>query len=83
MLTAAQFLAISLSLLGQRPASDSFPAHRVIGNVYHVGSRDLASYLIATPEGHILINSGFEETVPLIRDAVKSLGFKMEVRGCG
>ena len=45
-----------------------FPAHKVIGNVYYVGSKDLASYLITTPEGHILINSGFEETVPLIRD---------------
>jgi metallo-beta-lactamase class B len=49
----------------------------VIGNVYYVGSRDLASYLITTPEGHILINSGFEKTVPLIQAAVESLGFKM------
>ncbi len=40
-------------------------------------SKDLASYLIATPEGHILINSGFEKTVPLIQKSVESLGFKM------
>src|SRR6187399_2766002 len=66
-------------LLGQVGAAyQSFPAHKVIGNVYYVGSKDLATYLITTPEGHLLINSGFEETVPLIRDAVEKLGFKMK-----
>jgi len=59
-------------------ADEPFPAHRVIGNVYYVGSKALASYLITTPEGHILINSSFEETVPLIRVAVESLGFKLQ-----
>src|SRR5436190_8653633 len=54
-----------------------YPAHKVVGNVYYVGSEALATYLITTPEGHILINSGFEETVPLIRSSVESLGFKM------
>jgi len=58
-------------------ADGPFPAHRVIGNVYYVGSKELASYLITTPDGHMLINSSFEETVPLIRGAVESLGFKM------
>ncbi len=59
--------------------SDSpFPAHQVAGNTYYVGSHELASYLITTPEGHFLINSSFEETVPLIRGAVESLGFKMK-----
>src|SRR5262245_25542287 len=57
---------------------ESFPAHRVAGNTYYVGSKELASYLITTPEGHFLINSSFEETVPLIRGAVESLGFKMK-----
>src|SRR5689334_4785690 len=57
-------------------ADEPFPAHRVIGNVYYVGSKALASYLITTPDGHILINSSFEEAVPLIRVAVESLGFK-------
>jgi metallo-beta-lactamase class B len=56
---------------------ETFPSFRIIGNVYYVGSKDLASYLITTPEGHILINSGFEETVPLIRAGVESLGFQM------
>src|SRR4030081_359533 len=50
--------------------------YRVIGNVYYVGSKDLASYLITTPQGHILINSSLQRTVPLIRKSVESLGFK-------
>ncbi len=53
-----------------------FPAHKVIGNMYFVGSEQLGSFLITTPEGHILINSDYEETVPVIRAAVEKLGFK-------
>ncbi len=53
-----------------------FPPHKVIGNLYYVGSEQLASFLITTPEGHILINSDFETTVPVIRAAVEKLGFK-------
>lgn len=58
-------------------ADKPFPAHRVIGNVYYVGSDELATYLITTPDGHLLINSGFDETVPLIQASVESLGFKI------
>ena len=53
-----------------------FPAHKVIGNVYYVGSSELASFLITTPQGHFLINSDFEATVPVIRASVEKLGFK-------
>src|SRR5689334_1646604 len=53
-----------------------FPAHKIIGNMYFVGSEQLGSFLITTPEGHILINSDYEETVPVIRSAVEKLGFK-------
>jgi metallo-beta-lactamase class B len=70
-------LAVAIAAVGQVDWFDPFPAHCVVGNVYYVGSKDLASYLITTPEGHILINSGFERTVPLIRKSVESLGFKM------
>jgi metallo-beta-lactamase class B len=56
--------------------SEPFPPHHVIGNVYYVGTRGLASYLITTPEGHILINSGMETSPPLIRRSVEKLGFK-------
>jgi metallo-beta-lactamase class B len=54
-----------------------FPPHRIGDNLYYVGSRGLASYLITTKEGHILINASFERTVPMIRTNVEKLGFKM------
>jgi metallo-beta-lactamase class B len=53
-----------------------FPPHKVIGNIYYVGSEQLATFLITTPQGHILINSDFESTVPVIRAAVEKLGFR-------
>ena len=53
-----------------------FPPHKVIGNVYFVGTTELGSFLITTPEGHILINSDFETTVPVIRASVEKLGFR-------
>jgi metallo-beta-lactamase class B len=53
-----------------------FPPHKVVGNVYFVGTAELGSFLITTPEGHILINSDFETTVPLIRASVEKLGFR-------
>jgi metallo-beta-lactamase class B len=56
--------------------SKPFPPHQVIGNVYFVGTANLGTYLITTPEGHILINTDFEETVPVIRAGVEKLGFK-------
>ena len=49
---------------------------RIAGNLYYVGSKDLASYLIVTPQGDILINSSLEASVPLIRSSVERLGFK-------
>jgi metallo-beta-lactamase class B len=55
-----------------------FPPHKVIGNVYYVGSEQLASFLITTPAGHILVNSSFETTVPVIRAAVEKLGFRFD-----
>ena len=54
-----------------------FPAFKLIGNVYWVGTYDLSTYLITTDAGHILINTGFEDTVPLIVEGVEKLGFKM------
>jgi metallo-beta-lactamase class B len=51
---------------------------RVIGNIYYVGASDVSSFLITTPEGHILLDSGVAETVPLIREGVETLGFRFE-----
>jgi metallo-beta-lactamase class B len=48
---------------------------RIADNLYYVGSRDLASYLVTTPRGDILINSNLESSVPQIRHSVEQLGF--------
>jgi len=56
--------------------TEAFPAFRIAGNLYYVGSKGLANYLITTPQGHILINSDLEANVPLIRASIESLGFK-------
>ena len=59
-------LALTMAAVGQGPAEwyEPFPAHKVIGNVYYVGSKDLATYLITTPDGHILINSVLSARFP-------------------
>lgn len=56
--------------------TEPFPPFKIADNLYYVGSKGLASYLITTPEGHILINSDLEESVPLLRASVEKLGFK-------
>ena len=56
--------------------TEPFPAFRIAGNLYYVGTKGVASYLVTTPEGHILINSNLEAGVPLLRTSVESLGFK-------
>ena len=48
---------------------------RIAENLYYVGSKDLASYLVVTPKGDILINSNLESSPPLIQKSVEQLGF--------
>jgi len=55
-----------------------FPPHKIAGNLYYVGSESLASFLVATPEGHILINTNWEDGVPNLRKSVEDLGFDFE-----
>jgi len=73
-------LALAFFKNGASPPQDDwtqpFPAFRVAGNLYYVGSKGLASYLITSSQGHILINSDLEANVPMIRASVESLGFK-------
>lgn len=52
------------------------PPHKIIGNLYYVGTESLGSFLVSTPDGLILINSDYERNVPTIRDSVEKLGFK-------
>jgi metallo-beta-lactamase class B len=72
------FGSVGVPLLAQANSdwNEPFPPHRVIGNVYFVGTKGLASYLITTPEGSILVNSSLESSVPMIRASVEKLGFK-------
>jgi metallo-beta-lactamase class B len=56
--------------------TEPFPPFRIAGDLYYVGSKGLASYLITTSQGHILINSSLKASVPLIRASVEKLGFK-------
>ena len=52
------------------------PAFTIAGNLHYVGSKGLASYLVTTPEGHVLLNPSLEANVPLIRKSVEDLGYK-------
>jgi metallo-beta-lactamase class B len=74
----AVMLSLSASVLAQSDPewTQPFPPHHIVGNVYYVGSKGLASYLITTSEGNILINSSLETSVPLIRDSIEKLGFR-------
>src|SRR5437879_7745565 len=78
------FAAALVAVIGFASTSDAqddpewtqpFPPFKIAGNLYYVGSKGLANYLIATPQGHILINSDLEANVPMIKDSVEKIGF--------
>jgi metallo-beta-lactamase class B len=76
-------IAILATAIGALAASNPdwtrpFPGHRVVGNVYYVGTYDLACFLITTPQGNILINTGLDGSVPMIKSSIESLGFKFK-----
>jgi metallo-beta-lactamase class B len=82
---ATRLLGVFLTVVGgartlraqSDPAwSEPFPSFRIAGNLYYVGTRGLASYLITTSQGHILINSDLAANVPLIQASVAKLGFR-------
>ena len=69
------------SILSRNMGTDAdqttaFPPHKIIGNIYYVGTRTLSSFLIVTPQGNILIDSTYERNVPTIEKSVAQLGFK-------
>ena len=53
-----------------------FPSYRVIDDIYYVGSNEIAQFLITTPAGHILLDTGFAASVPRLRENIESLGFR-------
>lgn len=85
LLVASQSVPSLTGSMGQAPYTKATPEwnqpvkpFRIIGNIYYVGASEVSSFLITTPNGHILLDSGFAETVPLIADGIKQLGFKIE-----
>ena len=58
--------------------TEPFPPFRIAGNLYYVGSKGLANFLITTPQGNILINSDLEANVPLIQASIEKLGFQFK-----
>jgi metallo-beta-lactamase class B len=75
---ALLILGLSLQPGGATPPewTRSFPPFRIAGNLYYVGSEDLAAFLIVTPRGNILINSNLASSPPLIRKSISALGFR-------
>jgi metallo-beta-lactamase class B len=72
--TAAELFQRNIGTKQQQDTA--FTPHKIIGNLYYVGTEALGSFLISTPQGLILINSDYERTVPVIRGSVEKLGFK-------
>jgi metallo-beta-lactamase class B len=72
------FFAASAALFAQGNADwhREFPAFKIAGNLYYVGTADLAVYLIATPQGNILINTDFKQDVPAVKKSIEQLGFQ-------
>src|ERR1041385_4056222 len=56
--------------------NDPFPPHKIMDNMYYVGTKELASFLFVTPQGSILMNSNYDSSVPVIKASVEKLGFK-------
>lgn len=65
-------------LPGQEKYTRPYEPFRVVGNLYYVGTYDLAVFLITTPQGHMLINTGVNDSAPYIRASVEKLGFKYQ-----
>ena len=88
-MTRRSFGYVVLALIGTAAVSAQYfpyepdwnrpaPPHRVIDNVYFVGTTELGAFVVTTPRGHILIDPGFDETAPLIRTSMRTLGLAYE-----
>jgi len=77
------WVACALPLCGQYAAATAewnqpVEPVRIVGNLYYVGASGVSAYLVATPEGHILIDTGYRETAPIIESNLRKLGFRLE-----
>lgn len=50
---------------------------RIAGNIYYVGTYDLAAYLIVTQAGDILIDGGLPESADQVEKNITTLGFRI------
>lgn len=83
LFTCASFIICICTVQGQATKEEQLRNRpvvpfKIIENIYYVGASDITAYLITTPSGHILIDSGFFETVPQIIRNIAKLGFKLE-----
>src|SRR5947208_2407388 len=69
-------LILSRNMGTPEDQTTAWTPHKIIGNIYYVGTRTLSSFLIVTPQGNILINSTYERNVPTIKKSLMQLGFK-------
>ncbi len=78
MRLAFPFLAAAAALFSQGNADwhRELPGFKIAGNLYYVGTADLAVYLINTPQGNILINTDYKQDLPAIKKSIAQLGFK-------
>jgi metallo-beta-lactamase class B len=76
-LAVAMLAVVPVHARSQGGFDDPFPAHQVMDNLYFVGTAGLGTYLVTTPEGHILINTDYERTIPLIESSMQTLGFDL------
>jgi metallo-beta-lactamase class B len=85
ILLATLSLAITTATIAQKVQepkvtnaewSKPYQPFRIVGNLYYVGTYDLACYLITTPKGNILINTGLASSATQIKENIKTLGFK-------
>jgi metallo-beta-lactamase class B len=77
-LLAAASIALGQTDPTSRSMNEPVSPFRIAGNLYYVGAKEVASFLITTPQGHILLDGGFAETAPQIERNMAQLGFKTE-----
>ena len=75
-LSAMSQPAVTVQLKPQDQYVRPFPPFHIVGNLYYVGTYDLAVYLITTPQGHLLINTGVNDSASVIKANVEKIGFR-------
>jgi metallo-beta-lactamase class B len=74
----AAFLLVSGSAARQQPDPTAVAPFKIGGNLYYVGTSDPTAFLFTTSAGHILVDTTYERSAPLVADSIRALGFKLE-----